>query len=275
MPSVSIPRNVFCLLSFDVEDWFQTENFRELFQPSTWDTLEPRIESSTCVILDLLSRHQIPATFFILGWIAERHPGIVRSILSAGHEVASHGYGHVMPTQQPLADFRADLLLAKETLEQISGAAVHGYRAPCYAIDNDRLRTVFETGHTYDSSYNPVAIHDRYGALTVFTGQVGPGLLSVDGGGLEVVLPVARTWPVPTPISGGGWFRLIPPPLFRHLALAWARQHGHYFDLSASVGIRCSAASGDLRCASCLPVPALREPTSYPWQIGAACCCVS
>ena len=215
-----------CLLSFDIEDWFQTENLRPAFPVETWEDLEPRVEANTRRILDILARRGVPATFFVLGWVAERSPALVREIAAAGHEVASHGYGHVMPTRLGLDEFRADLRRARGVLEEFGGP-VRGYRAPNYAIDDERLGVVFEEGHVYDSSHHPVDHHDRYGRLTRFAGEVKPGVLRVEGGGYEFVLPVARLGPVRLPASGGGWFRLYPGSMSRVLARRIVAEWGH------------------------------------------------
>jgi polysaccharide deacetylase family protein (PEP-CTERM system associated) len=150
------------LLSFDVEDWFQVENLRSIYPPDSWDQQQLRIEIGTRRVLELLRKHRAKATFFTLGWIAQRVPQLIRDIAADGHEVASHGSSHVMPIEQSLDEFRDDIRGAKALLEQLTGAPIRGYRAPSFAIDDARLRVVFEEGHLYDSSHNPVALHDRY-----------------------------------------------------------------------------------------------------------------
>jgi polysaccharide deacetylase family protein (PEP-CTERM system associated) len=216
------------LLTFDVEDWFHSENVRAKCPPESWDGLDQRVEIGMRVIMDMLARDQIRGTFFILGWIAERYPQLVKEIAAAGHEVASHGYGHIMPVKQSLIEVRDDLVRAKEILENMTGKAVHGYRAPCFGIDDARLQLVFQTGHSYDSSFNPFGAHDRYGKLADFEGSPRPGLLKVRGGGLELPMPIVKVAGLTLPISGGGWFRLYPGAMFRQLAHSWAQEHGFF-----------------------------------------------
>ena len=206
------------LLSFDVEDWFQVENLRSLYPPSSWDAQELRIEIGTRRVLEILRRRRVKATFFTLGWIAERVPQLVRDIVAQGHELASHGSSHVMPVEQSIDEFRADIRAAKQLLEELGGAPVRGYRAPSFAIDDARLAVVFEEGHVYDSSHNPVALHDRYGKLHRFGRELAPAVREVIGGGYEFSIPLAKLGPLSIPVGGGGYFRLYPGALFRALA---------------------------------------------------------
>jgi len=108
-----------CLLTFDIEDWFQVENLRPLFPPDSWETIPRRVASSTRRVLRLLAEHQIRSTFFVLGWVAEREPALVREIAAGGHEIASHGHGHVMPMQLTLSEFRDDVVRARKVLEEV------------------------------------------------------------------------------------------------------------------------------------------------------------
>jgi polysaccharide deacetylase family protein (PEP-CTERM system associated) len=213
------------LLSFDVEDWFQVENLRTLYPPHSWDAQQLRIEIGTRRVLEILRRHRAQATFFTLGWIAERVPQLVRDIAADGHEVASHGTSHVMPIEQSLEDFRADIRNAKALLEGLTGVSIRGYRAPSFAIDDARLKIVFEEGHLYDSSHNPVSLHDRYGKLSGFGRELAPDVREVVGGGYEFSIPLAKLGPLSIPVGGGGYFRLYPGPMFRALARR-ARNNG-------------------------------------------------
>lgn len=211
------------LLSFDVEDWFQVENLRSLYPPNTWDEQPLRIEIGTRRVLDILRRHRVQATFFTLGWIAERAPQLVRDIVAEGHELASHGSSHILPIEQTPEAFRADIRAAKAKLEELSGVRIRGYRAPSFAIDDARLKIVFEEGHAYDSSHNPFALHDRYGTLRELGRELAPGVHEVRGHGgeahgVELSMPLAKLGPLAVPVGGGGYFRLYPAPMFRALA---------------------------------------------------------
>jgi len=126
-------------MTLDVEDWFQVENLRPIFPPTSWETIPRRVTESTRVILRLLAEYEIRSTFFVLGWVAEREPKLVRDIAEAGHEVACHGYGHVLPMQLTPVQFRDDILRARHVLQEVSGQEIIGYRAPSFSIDRERL----------------------------------------------------------------------------------------------------------------------------------------
>ena len=149
------------LITIDVEDWFQVENFKSLIPFSSWPSRELRVEKNTRQLLDILGHRR--ATFFILGWIAERLPGLVRDIHDQGHEVASHGYHHNLCNQQSVKELEKDLADSKKRLEDIIGASVVGYRAPSFSINEDVLKVIESCGYRYDSSFNSFAMHDRYG----------------------------------------------------------------------------------------------------------------
>ena len=155
------------LLTVDVEDWFQVENFKDCIPYSAWPSLELRVERNTVELLDLLDAAATPvrATFFVLGWVAERCPGLVREIHQRGHEVASHGVNHNLCYNLSQEDLRQDLIKSKMLLEDIVGQEVSGYRAPSFSITNNVLNLVREAGYLYDSSYNSYDGHGRYGAL--------------------------------------------------------------------------------------------------------------
>jgi len=217
-----------CLLTFDVEDWFQVENLRRVFPPDCWERIPRRVTASTRVILRFLAESGIRSTFFILGWVAEREPELVREIAEGGHEIACHGYGHVLPMQLTPAQFRDDVVRARHVLQEVSGREVIGYRAPSFSIDHERLAILAECGFRYDSSYHPFGFHDRYGRL----GDLGPpvvrGVYRLDGQMVELELPVERLGLLPLPVSGGGYFRLYPAALFRSLARRAISCRGHY-----------------------------------------------
>jgi polysaccharide deacetylase family protein (PEP-CTERM system associated) len=217
-----------CVLTFDVEEWFQVENLRGAFPRAHWELLPRRTVPAMHGLLDLLALHDIPATFFVLGWLAEREPGLVREIAASGHEVACHGYGHVMPMQLTRSEFRDDVLHGREILEQISGTAVRGYRAPSFSLDEGHLRDLHEYDFRYDSSFHPFSLHGRYGRLTRLGRRLCPGVYRLDGGLIELGLPVERLGPAPIPISGGGYFRILPGPLFRRLVKRAITRDGHY-----------------------------------------------
>ena len=200
-------------MTVDVEDWFQVQAFAACIARDDWESLPRRVEANMDRILSRFGAAGVQATFFTLGWVAERHPGIVRRIVADGHELASHGYGHARVDSQDPASFGADIRRAKQVLEDIGGVEVVGYRAPTFSI-GPRNPWAFDVlaneGHRYSSSVYPVR-HDLYGAPDSprFPYRPGPaGLWEIP----MTTLPLAGR---NIPISGGGYFRLMPYPLYR------------------------------------------------------------
>jgi len=193
--------------SIDVEDWFQVSAFGPYIDRAHWDHLPCRVERNIDLLLAMLDEAGATATFFTLGWIAERYPAMVRRIVAGGHELASHGYGHLRASEQMPAEFRNDLLGAKHLLEDIAGEAVRGYRAPSFSIGRENPWAhdlVAETGHAYSSSVYPIA-HDHYGVPDAprFAHRLANGLLEIPP---TTIRWGGRNWPV----GGGGYFRLLP-----------------------------------------------------------------
>ena len=199
-------------MTIDVEDYFQVSAFAPYIQRGDWDARECRIERNMAVILDLLDAHETKATFFTLGWIAERYPQLVRDIVSRGHELASHGYGHQRASELSREAFAEDVSRAKKMLEDLGGVAVKGYRAPSFSIGTANLwafDVLQEAGYRYSSSVYPIA-HDHYGMPDSprFAYPVRDGLL-------EVPVTTLRMFNRNLPSSGGGYFRLLPYALSR------------------------------------------------------------
>lgn len=207
------------LLTFDVEDWFQVENFKTVIPHASWESLESRVTYGTHKILELLDELSSPsiklkATFFILGWTAMKHPDIVREIDRRGHEVASHGYSHTLTTHLSDNDLRTDLEESKKRLDDLTGKPVKGYRAPSFSITPKLIDYLQEAGYQYDSSYNSFDRHGRYGTISLEgTEQKGISHKFPDG---LIELPISNLKLRNTilPLGGGGYFRLIPVPLF-------------------------------------------------------------
>ena len=198
-------------LSVDVEDWFQVGAFERTIDRADWDGLTHRVEGNTGAVLDLFAQANVKATFFTLGWVAERYPALMRRIVEQGHEVASHGYDHARVFTFTPEEFRADLRKARAILEDAGGQAVTGYRAPSFSID---ARTPWahailaEEGYAYSSSVAPIR-HDHYGwpqsprfawkpvagsplvELPVTTARLGNRTLAAGGGGFFRLLPYA------------------------------------------------------------------------------------
>lgn len=199
-------------LTIDVEDYFQVSAFAPYIRRDEWDTRECRIERNVARILDLLAERGVKATFFTLGWVAERYPQLVRQIVDGGHELASHGYGHQRASDLSRDEFAADITRAKRILEDLSGQAVRGYRAPSFSIGTGNLwafDALARAGYEYSSSIYPIK-HDHYGMPDSprFAYRVGCGLL-------EVPVTTLRMFNRNLPSSGGGYFRLLPYRLSR------------------------------------------------------------
>jgi len=199
------------VISVDVEDYFHAEAFADVVDRSQWSTYPSRVESTTNRLLDLFAELKVEATFFVLGWVAERNPGLVRAIGDAGHELACHSYWHRLIYRIEPNEFREDTYRAKATIEQSAGCRIYGYRAPTYSIVTSSLWAtdiLAELGFTYDSSIFPIR-HDRYGIPDAprfpFRIKTAAGPL------LECPIATFRLWgQVNFPFAGGGYLRLLP-----------------------------------------------------------------
>ena len=276
------------LLTIDVEDWFQVENFKQWIPFSSWSSHELRVEKNTHRLLDLfdsiefcnskkadsstnskkidhmteaqrqrrldvsqfhqetgkkeeslpreirrpfnrgsqsciscLKKRETPkATFFILGWIAQRLPHLVREIHARGHEVASHGYNHNLCTQCSTEELRKDLKDSKKLLEDIIGDPVYGYRSPSFSIDDETLKTIKDCGYLYDSSFNSFGMHGRYGEMDLPKNGKNGIATNISNTFYELPISNLRLGKHVLPWGGGGYFRLIPLPLFK-LGVQW------------------------------------------------------
>jgi polysaccharide deacetylase family protein (PEP-CTERM system associated) len=194
-------------LTIDVEDYFMVSAFSAHIPRADWNRLPCRVEGNVDRILDLLAEHGVKATFFTLGWVAERYPALVRRIVDGGHELASHGYEHYRATDQGYGQFLADIRLAKAVLEDVAGHPVLGYRAPSFSVGpaNDwAFDCIASAGYRYSSSVYPIR-HDHYGVPDGprFAHEVRAGLLEVP---VATVRVLRSNWPA----GGGGYFRLLP-----------------------------------------------------------------
>jgi polysaccharide deacetylase family protein (PEP-CTERM system associated) len=203
-------------LTVDLEEYFQVSNFEKLIDRSAWDTLPSRVIESTHRLLDLFDETESRATFFALGWIAERNPKLLRAIADRGHEIACHGYAHELVYQIGPDRFRSDLRRARVAIEDATGCAVRGYRAPSYSITVASLWALpilVEEGFDFDSSIFPVR-HPRYGIPDFVR---WPVRLELRGGGSirEFPLTTLSLGPFNLPLAGGAYLRFLPPALFR------------------------------------------------------------
>jgi len=207
-------------MTIDVEDYFHVSAFEHVVRRQDWDSHERRVVANTRRLLDLFERAQLRATFFVLGWVADREPALVRAIVAAGHELASHGYAHQLIYEQEPGVFREDVRRAKSLLEQISGVSIRGYRAPSFSVtprSRWALDVLLEEGYTYDASIFPIH-HDRYGM---------PGAprhpyieRTATGEIVEAPATTVAVGPLTVPAAGGGYFRIFPYAFTR-----WAIRH--------------------------------------------------
>lgn len=214
-------------LSFDVEEYFHAEAFAGVVGPEDWSSLESRVAPATRRLLDVLDDAGARATFFVLGWVAERQPSLVREMAERGHEVACHGYAHRMLQRMTREELRADLERAKARIEDASGHRVIGYRAPTFSMTRDTLwglDVLRQVGFQYDSSVFPIH-HDRYG---IPDAPRFPHRLPTPDGGEIVEFPMSTVtvmgWRVP--VAGGGYFRLAPYEITRRAIARLNRREG-------------------------------------------------
>jgi polysaccharide deacetylase family protein (PEP-CTERM system associated) len=223
----------YILLTIDVEDWFQVENFKSWITFDTWSRYELRVERNVHRLLDLFDSIDLPgcesagsannskakmtprATFFVLGWVAERLPRLIQEIHARGHEVASHGFNHLLSNRLAINELRTELNTSKKSLEDMIGAEVCGFRAPSFSVDENVLREACHSGYIYDSSYNSFGIHQRYGRVSM-NGHKRMGIAAKFWNSIfELPLSNLRLLGTVIPWSGGAYFRIMPFPLFR------------------------------------------------------------
>ncbi len=212
-------------LTVDVEDYFQVSAFASRICRKNWEQYECRVESNTNRILSIFDKAEVLGTFFILGWVADRYPALVRRIAAAGHEVASHGYWHQLIYDQTPEEFADDISASREAIYHACGVEVTAYRAPSFSIvprSRWALDILAEQGFTVDSSIFPIAGHDRYGDSTA---PRGIHTIETQHGDITEFPPTAgRLGKIPLPI-GGGYFRFFPRS-FTQIAINQVRKKG-------------------------------------------------
>jgi len=212
-------------MTIDVEDYFQVSAFAPHISRESWPQRECRVEANIDRVLGILEDGKAKGTFFTLGWIAERYPDMVRRIVAGGHELASHGYGHLRASDQSRAQFMEDISSSKKILEDIGGQQVLGYRAPSFSIGPANLwalDVLQEAGYRYSSSIYPIA-HDHYGMPDAPRFAFHPNGTQ---GLLEVPITTVRIGQRNLPAGGGGYFRLLPYALSRGMMRRVNRQDG-------------------------------------------------
>jgi len=231
---VTVPAPPVFLLTVDVEDWFQVENFKPWIPFDSWGSRELRVVDNTLRLLDSLDAmggdRPVRATFFVLGWVAARCPELVREMDARGHEVASHGYTHrLVPTCSDV-DLRDDLISSRHCLEDILGKRVAGYRAPSFSIEPRLIRLLAQCGYLYDSSYNSFSGNSRYGILSDMP-PADRGVVAFSNGLYEFPVSNLTVTGRTVPWAGGGFFRLIPRCLYTAGVKAVAARNGvfHFY----------------------------------------------
>jgi len=200
--------------SVDIEDWFQVENLKEAISKNDWPNIQLRVRENTIKMLNLLEKHNTKATFFVLGWIAEREKELIRNIYSRGHEIASHGYGHDLVYKLSHLEFREDIRKSKDIIEEIIQDRIYGYRAPSFSITDWALDILKEEGYIYDSSLFLVSNHDRYSKVDI--SLEGTNFIRVLPNGLkEVPISTNKFFAKSLPWGGGGYFRILPYHIFK------------------------------------------------------------
>ena len=200
-------RKEYVTLSFDIEDWFQVESFKTKFPIETWDSQELRVEKGTEQIINLLDKYNIKATFFVLGWIAEKRPEMIKEIYDRGHEISSHGYCHKLNYNMSSKELYNDLKKSKSIIENIINNKIYGYRAPTFSVSDEVIKVLGQLDYEYDSSFNQFSKHDRYGVLSNHKNEM---VFEVSDSISEISLPVTSLYKQEIPIAGGGFFRLYP-----------------------------------------------------------------
>jgi len=221
------------LLTFDVEDWFQVENFKPCIPFSSWSNCQLRVEKNTHRLLDLLDSIEVAgpddsrksgcaaaamnprATFFILGWIAQRLSHLVREIHARGHEVASHGFNHSLCNRESPDVLKRDLADSRKLLEDIIGRPVYGYRAPSFSVTAEILKIIEESGYLYDSSLNSFRMNRRYGRVDLSRKTRRGIALQFSDTFYELPISNVTVGKHALPLGGGAYFRLIPFSLFQ------------------------------------------------------------
>ncbi|ABG39698.1 polysaccharide deacetylase [Paraglaciecola sp. T6c] len=208
-------------MTVDVEDFFHVSAFESVITPDQWKDYQPRVDKNTRTLLEMFAKHNVKSTFFVLGWVAERYPELIKEIHAQGHEIASHGYAHRRATEQTREQFTADVTRSKEHLEDLLGEALTGYRAPSFSIGYNNewaFEVLAELGFKYSSSTYPVK-HDLYGTPDwprfAYTRKEGI---------IEIPIPTHKVMGRQTPIGGGGYFRLYPYTLTKSLITGYLKK---------------------------------------------------
>jgi polysaccharide deacetylase family protein (PEP-CTERM system associated) len=206
----------YALLTFDIEEWFQVHNLNKAIPRQDWEKIESSVEKNTSVILEILSKQNVKATFFILGWVAEKFPELIKRINDYGHEIASHGYDHNLVYSQNYDTVQSDISRSKKILEDAISAEVVGYRAPSFSVDDKLIDILRDLSFLYDSSYNAFKLNQRYGSLTLLEKR-NSKIIKFENGLFEIPVSSLKLFGATIPMGGGAYFRLLPFTIFSKL----------------------------------------------------------
>lgn len=202
------------IFTVDLEEWFQVERLSGVISRKDWENYEIRSPKSTEKLLTLFRENGAKATFFVLGWVAERVPDLILRIREEGHEIACHGYSHQILFQVSRDEFERDLLKAKRIIEDITGGSLQGYRAPSFSMVEYVPEVLHRNGFVYDSSLYPISVKSRYGKVEVERIAATPSVRRFSNGLIELPIGTLRILGVELPWGGGGYFRLYPYRVF-------------------------------------------------------------
>lgn len=219
--------NNISIITFDIEEWFQVENLRSSIDSLTWDTQKSSVEKNIDKILSICNQYDIKATFFVLGWIAERYPQTIKRIQESGHEIATHGHDHHLNDLLDINQVTKDVKKSKDILENITAQKVIGYRAPSFSINDDVINVLSDLDFKYDSSYNPFQIHGRYGKITN-DHLNDSSIVQLTNGLYEVPVSTVKVAGINIPIGGGAYFRIMPLAVFKNLIKRKIKNDGFY-----------------------------------------------
>ena|SRR5690625_1484807 len=215
-------RNV--VLSVDIEEWYHLD-YLQKYNLEKKDVTVPLINE----FLDMLDKHDIKTTFFVLGELAYKYKDILQDISERGHEIASHGYDHTILHKMSNNEFKYDIEKSKDIIENVINKTVIGYRAPCFSLDNDKLEILKNSAYLYDSSYIRFSNHPLYGELDLTEFKQVDDLIYFHNNFYEFELPTKKIWGQNIPISGGGYLRLFPNFLNKYFINSFLKRYNNFF----------------------------------------------
>jgi polysaccharide deacetylase family protein (PEP-CTERM system associated) len=217
-----------CTLTFDVEEWFQVENFKGAIARHDWKSKKSTVEKNTEKILGILDKHNIKGTFFVLGWIVKENKELIKLIAKNNHEIACHGFAHDIAYHLNQDILYSDISDSKTILEEICSQEVVGYRAPSFSISDDVLEVLKRLNFEYDSSYNPFRLNSRYGQINSPLKKFSNGCYQTEQGIFEIPVSTLSYLDLDIPVGGGAYFRIMPFFIFKRLVKTLLKSKSFY-----------------------------------------------